>query len=68
VLRPSDQVGIHVSSAVWAPDGFGCSYGMGMVEAWATQSFRTPEPGRLSDTNAHDAAVVGEVTFHPITV
>jgi hypothetical protein len=37
VLRPSDQLGIHVSTALVAPDRFGRSLGMGADDRRATQ-------------------------------
>ena len=37
-LRPSDQLGIHVTSAVWAPGRSGRLHGMGAVQVRATQS------------------------------
>jgi hypothetical protein len=52
-LRPCDQIGIHVASAVPVPDEFGHSHGMGTVELAATQSFAAVSPGSAANER-HD--------------
>ena len=56
VLRPTDQLGIHVSSALAAPDQAGHSQGMGIVEGRATQSsVASPRPAvRSADLHEPD--------------